>query len=68
MSEDKSGLELAKATYTLVEPIAASEKLWDAYTSERRAFQEVFCTVLLSGGSDSENDDDVIHIHPANVF
>jgi len=38
MDEAKSGLELAKSTFTLVEPNAgASEQLWDAYTAERLA-------------------------------
>jgi hypothetical protein len=58
MDEHKSGLELAKSSYTLVEPVAASESLWDAYTAERRAVQEAFSTVLLSGEADSEEEEE----------
>lgn len=61
MDEDKSGLELAKSAFTLVGPEAASEKLWDAYTAERRAVQEAFSTVLLSDAD--ESDYEVVQIH-----
>jgi hypothetical protein len=61
MDEDKSGLELAKSTFTLVEPNAgASEQLWNAYTAERLAVQESFNTVLLS--SEEENEYEVAEI------
>jgi hypothetical protein len=63
MDEDKSGLELAKSAFTLVKPNAGtSEQLWDAYTAERLAVQELFNTVLLSieeENSDEENEHEV---------
>lgn len=58
--EDKSGLELAKSTYTLVDPIAASEQLWNAYTAERLAVQDAFGTVLISGEEECDEEFEVI--------
>jgi hypothetical protein len=64
MEEIKSGLELAKSTYTLVAPVVASETLWNAYTTERRAVKDAFGTVLLSGEDDNdESDYEVIQVH-----
>jgi len=56
-AENLSGLDLAKSKYNLVEPISASETLWDAYTAERSAVQKKFGTVLSDKEKFDEDDD-----------
>jgi len=57
MPGEKSALERAKSKFTLVEPIAASERLWDAYTAERRAVRKEFSTVLLENEEEGDEVD-----------